>query len=225
MMTHFENLLNSTGITGIKNIDSIYEGVNTFTAELLGFKNPDHCIGKTDFDLPCRASSFASHYIAQDRQVFLTKKTLITLDIQNYATGWKTLISTRSLIPNDRNKNPHLIIHCNDVSNTVLSKYYLNLFQLDSLNFGTEYPQSATYILNAEHCPFQLTERQETCLFLLVRGKSLKEIARALQISPRTVEDHLELIKDKLGCETKRDLVEKAIDCGFLYYLPHSKNK
>lgn len=219
-MNSLEHILIIPGIVGIKNSDSTYKGINQLTANLLGFKNPSDIVGKTDYELPCAASQFASHYIAQDKKVFLTKKSLTTFDIQNYATGWKIFISTKNLLQNASETDLSLIINCTDVSNTIFSRYYYNLFQIDAKKFGTKFYKSATYILNSDHCPLLLTKKQEQCLFFLIRGKSLKEIATILGISHRTVEDHIDSIKNKLQCQTKRELIEKAIDCGFLYYLP-----
>ena len=48
----------------------------------------------------------------------------------------------------------------------------------------------------------------------------MKEIALVLGISVRTVETHFETIKHKLGCCNKSQLIEKAIDSGFLFHIP-----
>jgi DNA-binding CsgD family transcriptional regulator len=56
----------------------------------------------------------------------------------------------------------------------------------------------------------QLTRRQIDCLFYLVKGFTVKQIAKQLSLSPRTVEHYLDAIKIKLKCESKIDLIEKA---------------
>lgn len=53
---------------------------------------------------------------------------------------------------------------------------------------------------------FQFTNRQRDCANLLLDGCTIKEIAEALHLSPRTVETHLNKLKIKLQCKTKRDL-------------------
>lgn len=60
-----------------------------------------------------------------------------------------------------------------------------------------------------------LTKRQSQCLYHLVRGKTAKQIAKALNLSNRTVEFYLENIKDKFKCESRSDLIAKAIEMGF----------
>lgn len=50
---------------------------------------------------------------------------------------------------------------------------------------------------------FTLTGREAEVLFWIARGKSNKDISSVLQISPRTVNKHLEQIFEKLGVENR----------------------
>lgn len=56
-----------------------------------------------------------------------------------------------------------------------------------------------------------LSSRELECLRLLFTGKTAKMIAKALQLSPRTVEHYLENIKAKYEVSSKADLIEKII--------------
>lgn len=67
-----------------------------------------------------------------------------------------------------------------------------------------------------------LSQRQSECLFLLLRGKTAKDIAKALNLSPRTVEAYIEQLKYKLSCTTKQDLIEKSIASGYINVLPET---
>lgn len=51
-----------------------------------------------------------------------------------------------------------------------------------------------------------LSERQFQCLALISISKSSKEIAKSLNVSHRTVETHIEIIKQKLNCKRKSEL-------------------
>ncbi len=53
-----------------------------------------------------------------------------------------------------------------------------------------------------------LTSREYQCLSLVAQGHTMKTAAKKLDISHRTVEQHLRNIKDKLGLQTKSQLVE-----------------
>lgn len=62
----------------------------------------------------------------------------------------------------------------------------------------------------------QLTHRQKECLYLILQGFSAKMIAQKLNLSPRTVETHIEAIKIRLGCFRKTEIIEyglKYISC------------
>ena len=48
-----------------------------------------------------------------------------------------------------------------------------------------------------------LTSRQLDVLCLLVKGMTSKQIGKALFLSPRTIEEYLDLIKMKLNCENR----------------------
>ncbi len=57
--------------------------------------------------------------------------------------------------------------------------------------------------------PLNLTEREAQCLYHLSEGKSAKETAKLINVSQRTVEFHLNNIKEKVGCRTKIELLAK----------------
>jgi PAS domain S-box-containing protein len=57
-----------------------------------------------------------------------------------------------------------------------------------------------------------LSPRQMECLYYLSRGMTIKQIAKALILSPKTVEHHLDAIKLKLNCRTRYELVTKAFE-------------
>jgi DNA-binding NarL/FixJ family response regulator len=66
-------------------------------------------------------------------------------------------------------------------------------------------------IANPDDARQELTPRQRDVLRLLAEGKRMKEIAAALNISPRTVEDHKYKLMHLLGLETTADLVRFAV--------------
>jgi DNA-binding NarL/FixJ family response regulator len=57
----------------------------------------------------------------------------------------------------------------------------------------------------------ELTPRQREVLQLLVDGRSAREIAAVLDISPRTVESHKYQMMDELGVKTSAQLVHYAL--------------
>lgn len=59
-------------------------------------------------------------------------------------------------------------------------------------------------------------------LFYLLRGKSRNEIAAIRKRSPRTIEKQIEALKLVFNCSKKSELIEKALDSGYLNYIPQS---
>jgi DNA-binding NarL/FixJ family response regulator len=57
----------------------------------------------------------------------------------------------------------------------------------------------------------QLTARQREVLQLIGEGRTMKEIATALKISPRTAESHKYDMMQALGCKTTADLIRHAV--------------
>jgi len=62
------------------------------------------------------------------------------------------------------------------------------------------------------HSSGQLTQRQREVLQLVAEGKSMKEIARILDISVRTVEFHKNNLIEQLGIRTTAELTRYALD-------------
>jgi DNA-binding NarL/FixJ family response regulator len=80
-------------------------------------------------------------------------------------------------------------------------------------------PQLSSEVLHrlAEHGPAgagPLTARQREVVSLLAAGRTMKEVAAALGLSPRTVETHKYQIMETLGLKTTADLVRYAMDHG-----------
>ncbi|WP_347571405.1 helix-turn-helix transcriptional regulator [Legionella sp.] len=60
------------------------------------------------------------------------------------------------------------------------------------------------------------------CLFYLLRGKTNKEVAKQLHLSPRTIEQYVEQLKNKFVCDKKSELIEFAVNKGYMNIIPSS---
>jgi DNA-binding NarL/FixJ family response regulator len=62
----------------------------------------------------------------------------------------------------------------------------------------------------------ELSSREREVLQLLAEGKSMKEVAAVLDISPRTVEFHKYRVMELLGVKTNAELVQYAVKHGLI---------
>ncbi len=56
-------------------------------------------------------------------------------------------------------------------------------------------------------CPIFISPRRGQCFLHLMQGKSAKEIAQAVHLTPKTVEHYLEMLRKELGCRSGRELI------------------
>lgn len=75
-----------------------------------------------------------------------------------------------------------------------------------------------------EHFGVVLSKRQSECLYYLLRGKSAVSIAKLLGLSPKTVEYYIDEIKNKMVCNNKAEVIEKAIEMGYIEVNPFAKD-
>ncbi len=64
--------------------------------------------------------------------------------------------------------------------------------------------------------PLPLSERELEILRLIALGHTNAEIAKSLYLSVRTVESHRKSVQDKLGVQTRAELVRLALDAGLV---------
>ncbi|MBL0941449.1 MAG: helix-turn-helix transcriptional regulator [Alphaproteobacteria bacterium] len=77
---------------------------------------------------------------------------------------------------------------------------FLEEIQIKKLSFGVA----------SEKC--MITRQEVRCLAHLATGKSIKEVALLIRISPRTVESYIENLKNKTGCSRTTELINKILE-------------
>ena len=69
------------------------------------------------------------------------------------------------------------------------------------------------FSLKTANIEVYLTLQERTCLMLFNSRRSIKEIAREMEISPKSVESYLDRIKNKTGIAAREDLRKLAMYC------------
>lgn len=84
-------------------------------------------------------------------------------------------------------------------------------------NDHNDFVEVNRYYLGAQFDDLYLTKTQFLYVKNFLLGKSTKQIARIYGVSPRTVEKHLQLVKQKLGCNSEKQLID-VIRYSSLFY-------
>lgn len=102
------------------------------------------------------------------------------------------------------------IHYFNTQAKTLLQKnldYSINISNLKNQPFHTNQHKIELAPFDIAHDDSDnLPAREKDCLRCLIQGKTIKETAKLLGISPRTVEVYLNRLKQKTGCRYKREL-------------------
>jgi DNA-binding CsgD family transcriptional regulator len=100
----------------------------------------------------------------------------------------------------------------------VLDLYQKELFELKSIITGKD-------VIDGEftNSPVNrnivglLTPREIEVVKSMLNGKTAKETAKQLAIAPKTVENHIDKIREKLRCRNKFELVRKILNDNYVY--------
>lgn len=210
-------LEHSPHIMIVKDPRSTCYGVSKGLCDLLKMSNEDF-MGHKDTDLPW--AKFSDLVEKHDRDALSGKQvtTLEPLPVNKNAI--LTVKIVKSAIVNDLGEAIGLL----GQGNILTSRDNLGAL-LSLVNSKDQKIQDSKYVPNFYqidhyHKAFNLTQRETECLFLLIRGKSTKEIARFLELSHRTVEGYIEHIKDKMHISTRAQIITKAIEMGLLDIIP-----
>jgi len=218
-MLGYDYMVSLPGLFFIKNINSHFMIMSQTLAQRLGWSTVEQSIDKTDYDVPSPTCEIAPHFITIDKKIIELNKPVKTLDIIRGEECYKILITEKFPIQDHLGQIIGIFYQGMDITNTNLFPWFKVLHNIDQKIVNT-IGHPASYILNPEHSPLPLSSQQQICVFLLLRGKKPKEIAYILGISVRTVESYINTIKHKLRCYSQSQIVEKALDMGFLYYIP-----
>ncbi|MFN3235260.1 MAG: response regulator transcription factor [Gammaproteobacteria bacterium] len=206
----------------IKDIRSTYAYACNNCLNLMGLHHKKETGGLTDYDINGPAAEFADHFIDQDQKVLQTKETKKFISYNLYHNDIPKLYLSV--------KNP--IMDGDSICGTFVSMTNLpfdnNQTLFHMFKNARDYPlfesngQFSIEITEGYRTKSIVSKKETEILFYLLRGKTAREIAQKLNRSVRTVEQHAQNIKSKLGCRTKSELIEKAIDEGYFNVIPES---
>jgi DNA-binding CsgD family transcriptional regulator len=181
----------------IKDKDSKYLYCNEFMAEFAGVDSPSEILGKTDRQLIWR--KHADLYRYGEVQVLNGKSYENIVEPMSFPDRDEiAILVTKALYK----KNPEGI-------DGVIVKFFQIGEKLLKEKNGYFLPNHK-YFFRCNDQDKTLALQQIRVLKYLFLGKTVKSIAAIMNISPRTVEDYIEVIKDKIECKNKEELILRA---------------
>jgi len=186
----------TTGNVYCKDKTGKYLCCNLTFAKIAGFSSPEKIIGKTDHDLflPFLEERGIKEIVNLDQAIMFydIEKTVIEIGINQSKLKAK-YISKKAPLKNKYDK----IIGIVGTSLEITDQISTNILTISSTE-NLKIPK--------------LSQRQIECLYYLFRGLTNKQIAKTLNLSPRTIETYVEQLKNKLACNTKSELIAKAFE-------------
>jgi len=202
------------GLFVCKTVTSEIIYCNDLFLKYAGAKLMDQVLGKTDADFPW--GKYANYYRKHELDA-LNGKIYSAIHPAKDALGREILIFNTKAPRYDKEKKiVGLVGHVIEIVNP-------SMLQLNHLLKQTDIVQTEQkYIVGKNPAGIKLTCREEEILFYLLRGKSAKVMAKILDISPRTVEVHIDHLRFKFNCKTKNELFAKAVEQGYFNVIPES---
>jgi DNA-binding CsgD family transcriptional regulator len=201
-------LLNQlAGNIGWKDKQLRHLGCNANMAALLNFKHADQIVGLSDADLFYPDAAVELYY--QHDQLALSGN--IVQQVHLYQDAYHFI--TKKPLLNNEQQVEGVIYHCQPLTD---AQFVAKLAQADKKYHAGK----VSYEVAPTENRFHLSRRELQCMLHLLRGKTSKEIANALQLSKRTIDFYLDNIKNKFGCQNKAELIVAAIEAGYLNYIP-----
>lgn len=191
-----------------------------YTAKIFGYKQANQSLGVALKNLPCKVAEYSEVFAGQNR-IVKSGVSLKLLDIHPFVNDEIiAFLTTKSLFKYGDDQNGVLCVGT-QVSRSLLLKINSAIIQPDK-KFRTGASSQRSYKYDQYFDGIKLSTRELECLFYLVRGKTVSDISNLLLLSKRTIESYIDNIKYKTGCQTKADLIEKAIDSHFVDFIPES---
>lgn len=187
------------------------------SATWLNYRSPEHAVGMSDYDLKVPAVEHADVFRAQDVEVFGTQQTMYLFEVLTYVNNEiKYLVSEKRYIFDSDESEPYLFHTNHEIEPSYAVKIALS--NIDHIRKNSAINMSFRLVDTIE----ELTAIESDILFFLMRGMTAKEIGHALGRSFRTVEDHIARIRDKLGCQHKKDIINYCFIKNYTQLMPRS---
>jgi DNA-binding CsgD family transcriptional regulator len=180
-------------------------------SELAGEDSPSGMIGKDDFSLIWQKD--ASFFREKDSQIIKTELKYInvveTIDVvTDSGIDKQHILITKAPLFNKKGK-------CIGIAGSHLNlPFYDNPPEIEN-----GFDEKGRLWLPSKLGNEYLTKKEVSVLRFILLGKTSKQIAKIVNVSPRTIEEHTEKIKRKLQCSYKYEIHSMAVEYGITHLL------
>ncbi|MFC5740529.1 PAS domain-containing protein [Dyella tabacisoli] len=211
------------GACACKDQNSKFLYANAEFKELVGIDADKSVEGLTDFDLPGEIASHGKVFRDQDKYVMERQISIRTLNVHRvkYAK-WRAFLVVKKPFFDEGTNIRGVLFHGTDITAInagALRSYFSNMRPTHG---SSNKISEGSFVIDSAGSHVDMTRREYEVLFFLLRGGTAKRIADFLSISSRTVEQYINVLKDKFDVFTKPDLIEKAMHMGYFYVIPDS---
>jgi len=214
---------NSTITISYLDADYKYLDLNAASAYLHGFKSREHALESESIFMLNDMVNFIEQLQQQTSEVIQNHQPMTLLNIlPSFSDNRKTVQLVRKLplsLPNSNVKG--IVGYGNFIENSDFNDFLKQLMQLDVQHCTNIHQGKRSYTVG-HFKQANLSKQEKTCLFFVIRGQSAQQIANQMNLSKRTVESYLDHVKVKLNCYTRSEMIEKAIDLGYVHIIPHT---
>lgn len=191
----------------IKNLDSRTVYANLAMAKLVGLRSPDSIIGRFDHEVQAKLydnEESIKLWRSQDTGVSDSLKPLTMLEIHRGAVEHPFI---NKKIPLYNEENECVGVAC-----------YIRNLEVFTLNDLLKNRSPGSLILNKPGDFF--TEKECDVIFLKLQGLTSKEVGKVLNLSPKTVDNRLNILYTKAGVSHFDDFHEFCRKHKYDCYLP-----
>lgn len=209
-------LMQIPGCIAWKDKNLKYQGANKNLLITMNFEHPKELVGLSDEDLALNTPELNTFFHEQDLLALQGHSVEVIHDLEHAKD--KTYFLQKSPLRCEQGTIIGVVYYCMMWSQADL---LTALRQIDQ-KFQPASALSHYYNIDAHHNPNNLSVRELECLFLQLRGKTIKQTGEILNLSKRTVESYLDNIKAKFGCQSKSELLVAAMIQGYQKHIPKS---
>ncbi|WP_175772557.1 PAS and helix-turn-helix domain-containing protein [Paraburkholderia phenazinium] len=209
------------GVCACKDAGSIFLYGNSEFKKSMGLDEDVSLRGLRHLDLPAGFGSYDDSYVEQDKFVIETGGTIRSINVYHAADQQvKAYLVVKKPFFDVETHARGVLMHGTDITHINGDILRLRADEGEQRQRLSRSMPRGTFVIKGSEKALDLTRRETEVLFYLLRGGVARRIANLLSISVRTVEHHIDALKDKFMVASKPELIEKAIQMGYFYITP-----